>query len=361
MNSPDPKPPLTVVHSERQDALSNADVLVESIPTPTLNPGDALRNMSLEHSLRSMLIAKFEPLGIKLQDASVKDRYSGIERRYTLAQGAGLELALLQIPRWIIANNNNIGPLVALGSAFGGIEVRIISQKQEVGAFGLQRVFDDWGNHYGVRARFVPWNYIKELHEGRFGPEEILALELKGRSAPAPADAVPATQADAGPRSVRIFLASSEELRTDRDAFELYFRQLNDRLRKRGVYLEVIRWENFLDAMSGTRLQDEYNQSIRTSDIFVSLFMTKTGTFTEEEFDVAHQTFQASGKPLIYTFFKNVEISIADVRREDIESLLNFKDKLSALKHFYTQYDNIEHLKRQFSDQLEKLLDQGKI
>ena len=35
-------------------------------------------------------------------------------------------------------------------------------------------------------------------------------------------------------RTVRIFLASSEELKDDRDAFELYFRQQNDRFRQQG-------------------------------------------------------------------------------------------------------------------------------
>ncbi|MEZ4659850.1 MAG: hypothetical protein R2911_20030 [Caldilineaceae bacterium] len=47
--------------------------------------------------------------------------------------------------------------------------------------------------------------------------------------------------------------------------------------------MQIDRWENFLDAMSPTRLQDEYNKAIRACDIFVSLFMTKTGKYTEEE------------------------------------------------------------------------------
>src|SRR5690606_14407159 len=76
--------------------------------------------------------------------------------------------------------------------------------------------------------------------------------------------------------------ASSSELRADRDEFELYFRQQNDTLRKQGIYLQIVRWENFLDAMSETRLQDEYNKEIRDCDIFVSLFFTKTGKFTVE-------------------------------------------------------------------------------
>ena len=61
-------------------------------------------------------------------------------------------------------------------------------------------------------------------------------------------------------KTIRIFLASSSELKDDRDAFDLYFRQQNDRLRKEGLYVEIVRWENFLDAMSEAGLQDEYNQ-----------------------------------------------------------------------------------------------------
>jgi hypothetical protein len=159
-------------------------------------------------------------------------------------------------------------------------------------------------------------------------------------------------------RTIRIFLASSSELREDRDAFDLYFRQQNDQLRKKGFYLEIVRWENFLDAMSETRLQDEYNKAICECDIFVSLFFTKTGKFTEEEFTVAHRQFKNNRRPLIYTFFKNADIKTGTARKEDLSSLWAFQEKLDKLGHFRTGYDNIEHLKRQFGDQLDKILDQ---
>jgi hypothetical protein len=48
------------------------------------------------------------------------------------------------------------------------------------------------------------------------------------------------------PREIRIFLASSAELRGDRDAFELYVLQQNPELLKKGFQLKVERWENFL-------------------------------------------------------------------------------------------------------------------
>lgn len=162
-------------------------------------------------------------------------------------------------------------------------------------------------------------------------------------------------------RTIRIFLASSSELKEDRDAFDLYFRQENDRLLKQGLYLEIQRWENFLDSMSETSLQNAYNSAISRSDIFVCLFMTKTGRFTEQEFDVAHKAFSKLGKPLIYTFFKSAEVSLNKACREDLLSLWAFQDKLSGLGHYHTQYSNSEDLKLQFRRQLDRLVDEGRL
>ncbi len=169
----------------------------------------------------------------------------------------------------------------------------------------------------------------------------------------------PTVDASAGDKTLRIFLASSAELREDRDAFDLYFRQQNDRLRKEGLYLEIVRWENSLDAMSSTRLQDEYNQAIRACDVFVSLFKTKTGKYTAEEFDVAHQTFQATDKPLIYTYFRKATISTSAAHRADLLSLWDFQKKLGELGHFYTEYESVDGLQKHFRDQLDKLRADG--
>ena len=158
--------------------------------------------------------------------------------------------------------------------------------------------------------------------------------------------------------TIKIFLASSSELKQDRDAFDLYFRQQNDSLRKKGHYLEIVRWENCLDAMSETRLQDEYNQAVKDCDIFVSLFFTKTGKFTEEEFDTAHRQFKETGKPLIYTFFKNAPVNSGEIN-DEIESLLQFKEKLKALEHFKADYRDAADLKLQFKDQLDELFEKG--
>jgi hypothetical protein len=162
-------------------------------------------------------------------------------------------------------------------------------------------------------------------------------------------------------RTICIFLASSSELKEDRDAFDLYFRQENDRLLKQGIYLEIQRWENFLDAMSETGLQDEYNLAVSRSDIFVSLFKTKTGRYTEQEFAAAHKAFAESGKPLIYTFFNSGPVSANKINREALLSLWAFQDKLSGLGHYHTQYTSRADLKLQFRRQLDKLIDDGRL
>jgi hypothetical protein len=154
------------------------------------------------------------------------------------------------------------------------------------------------------------------------------------------------------PRGLLIFLASSSELRADRDAFELYFRQQNDQLRSEGIYLEVVRWEHSLDAMSKSRLQDECNEKIRKCDVFVSLFFTKAGRFTEEEFDVAFGQLKNSDRPLLYTYFKNADVKIGNLELDELTSLRTFMAKLKNLGHFPTEYTSTEELKLHFRDQL---------
>jgi Leucine-rich repeat (LRR) protein len=157
------------------------------------------------------------------------------------------------------------------------------------------------------------------------------------------------------PIVVKLFLASSGELMDDRDGFELYLRQLNDLYREKGIYLEVKRWENFLDAMSETRLQDEYNQEVAACDIFIGLFFTKVGKYTEEEFDTAYGQFKNTGRPKIYTYFKLGKIDLDRAKVEELESLRKFQEKLGKLGHFLTKYESMDDLKRQFRDQLDKL------
>jgi hypothetical protein len=163
------------------------------------------------------------------------------------------------------------------------------------------------------------------------------------------------------PRTIKIFLASSSELKEDRDAFELHFLRRNKDFCRQGFEVEVIRWETSLDAISETRLQDEYNEGVRESDIFVSLFKTKTGKYTEEEFEVAYKAFKDSGKPRIYTYIMQADGPYDMRLRKDLNSRWDSEEKLKNLGHYPTYYTSIEDLKLQFQQQLNKLIEAGQI
>ena len=159
---------------------------------------------------------------------------------------------------------------------------------------------------------------------------------------------------------IKLFLASSSELKADRQQFELFIGRKNKSWVDKGIFLELVIWEDFLDAVSQTRLQDEYNHAIKGCDVFVMLFFTKVGKYTEEEFETAFGQFKGTNKPFIFTYFKDAAISTAELN-DDVLSLLQFKKKLKELGHFFTAYKNIEDLLLQFGQQLDKLAESGYI
>lgn len=156
---------------------------------------------------------------------------------------------------------------------------------------------------------------------------------------------------------LKIFLASSSELANDRKEFELFIGRENKTLAKKNLFLELITWEDFINSMSRTRLQQEYNNAIKSCDIFLLLFFSKVGKYTKEEFETAFGNFKSHNKPLIFTYFKNSEIKIGNLKKNDILSLWAFQDRLSELGHFQTVYENTDDLKNQFKRQLDKVLD----
>ena len=98
-------------------------------------------------------------------------------------------------------------------------------------------------------------------------------------------------------KTIKIFLASSEELENDRMAFGNLVRRLDKIYEKRGIHIELFEWEDCDAAFNGVRKQDEYNGHIKESDLFLALFHTKAGKFTLEEFDVATEEFRLHASP----------------------------------------------------------------
>lgn len=155
-------------------------------------------------------------------------------------------------------------------------------------------------------------------------------------------------------QKIKLFIASSKELETEREKFELFISRKNEDWFNRSISFQVVKWENFIEAMSRTRLQDEYNKAVKEADIFVMLFFTKVGQYTKEEFETAFREFKENSKPHVYTYFKDAPIHTGSLS-EEVISLLEFKKRLKELGHFHSTYTNIDNLLLQFGNQLDKL------
>jgi hypothetical protein len=155
----------------------------------------------------------------------------------------------------------------------------------------------------------------------------------------------------------KVFLASSAELVEDRRAFADLIRRKNDDWIDKGVYIQLIVWEDsFLDALAPGGLQQKYNEAIRDCDLFVMLFWTRVGEYTEAEFDAALGQFQATRKPFVFTYYKDAEL---DPGMSPDPSLAAFQARLRALQHYQTCYKNTEGLLYHFSGQLDRLAAAG--
>ncbi len=150
-------------------------------------------------------------------------------------------------------------------------------------------------------------------------------------------------------KTIKIFLASSEELKDDRNAFGNLVRRLDKIYEKRGIRIDLFKWEDYDAAYNDRRKQAEYNDQVRASDMFLALFHTKAGNFTIEEFDVAIDEFKKHALPKVYTYCK-------DLQAGEVESpdLIAFKRRLfEDMGHYWCRYSNCDTMNLHFILQLE--------
>ena len=151
-------------------------------------------------------------------------------------------------------------------------------------------------------------------------------------------------------KTIKIFLASSEELKDERNTMADLILHLNKLFKGRGLEFELEKWE-YLDAsMTGLRKQDEYNEVLKQCDICMVLFWRKFGSYTGEELDTAYQRMRQKEKPhKIYVFFKNPNSD--EVTQELKDFIANYEQRFGG--HFFCKFQNVDTMKLEFLLQLE--------
>ena len=151
-------------------------------------------------------------------------------------------------------------------------------------------------------------------------------------------------------KTIKIFLASSEELSPEREKMADLVLHLNKLFKGRGLVLDLEKWE-YLDAsMSGKRKQDEYNDVLHQCDICMVLFWRRFGSYTGEELDVAYKSMLGGGNPQkIYVFFKNPGGD--DVSQEVRDFIADYERRFGG--HFFCKFQTVDTMKLEFLLQLE--------
>ena len=159
-------------------------------------------------------------------------------------------------------------------------------------------------------------------------------------------------------KDIKIFLASSSELKEEREQVELFIGRKNKEYRKDGVFLDLVIWEELEHSFHSSRIQDRFNEKLLECDILICLFFTKVGKYTKEEFIKAFNSFKEDGKPRhLYVFFKNVDINSGKID-ENFMEIINLKRYIEKSEQMYNSYTSNEDLLRQIEHQFNLIVPQ---
>lgn len=157
-------------------------------------------------------------------------------------------------------------------------------------------------------------------------------------------------------REIKVFLASSGELKEERREVELFIGKENRSLRAQNIFLDLMIWEDLKLSFQGDKIQDYFNEKMLECDVVIFMFWKKVGDFTKEEFDVAYQHFKEGKKPwYLYVFFKMEIDSLKDIDKR-ILKIFEIRDEIAEAEQIYNEFTSNEHLVLQLKHQLELII-----
>ena len=154
-------------------------------------------------------------------------------------------------------------------------------------------------------------------------------------------------------KNITVFLASSDELKNDRNSFHSLVASLDEIFEPRGYRIRCRRWEDFSAFCTGSRTQDDYNRIVRASDICICMFHRKAGEYTIEEFNQALDEYvKSQSHPKTFVYIRD----LIGGEMED-EALKRFKEDLfDRVGHYWCNYATDDAMKLHFVMQLERII-----
>lgn len=145
-------------------------------------------------------------------------------------------------------------------------------------------------------------------------------------------------------KTIKIFLASSDELREERTELADLVCHLNHILHKQNIDIELVKWEYLNQSMESIHKQEEYNLHLKQCDLCIVLYWTKFGIYTKAELDTAFSEHKLGHNPKkLYVYFKKVDVNHITTE------LKTFRDSFPVYYgHFSSEFNTSDSLKASF-------------
>jgi len=122
---------------------------------------------------------------------------------------------------------------------------------------------------------------------------------------------------------IRVFIASSSEVKNERNVLREHLQSFNNRFDEYDIRIVPIMWE--LESKKFDphlkRKQETFNKRLATCDVVFFLIGTRIGDYTQEEFDYACSLAKEGGKLKILIYFKNIPLSTDQLTKDDASLL----------------------------------------
>lgn len=151
-------------------------------------------------------------------------------------------------------------------------------------------------------------------------------------------------------KKFKIFIASSNDEATERNALKQIINNTSKITEKYGLEIIPEMWElkpvDFKQHLE--RKQNEYNNTLSTSDMVFFLFGKRVGKYTREEFDTACKLIKNGSSLKMFAYFKDIKIgNINSLDKSDvdgIDDIINLKDHIMSIDQVYGEFNSVSEI-----------------
>ena len=140
-----------------------------------------------------------------------------------------------------------------------------------------------------------------------------------------------------GENEIKVFIAGGKALLSERDTIVASLSE-NSNKNSKGILIRAFTYRDFNTSFIVGGRQVTYEQFIEEfADYVIFVLDNEIGDITEKEFNVAMNSYMSKGKPVIYVYHNS--------NNKATDKIENIIRRINDAKQYYTDYDNIVHLR----------------